>query len=230
MNYEIKGGNLPVVEIKLAQGEKVISENGAMSWMTPNMKLETSTGAGGNGGIGKLIGRAFTGESLFMNTFTAEGSDGMVAFASSFAGEIKAINIEPGKEYVCQKRAFLASSDGVSLSTFFHKVGAGLLGGEGFILQKLTGQGVAFLEIDGSIVEYELGAGEKMIVDQGYLAYMDSTCTVDIVIQKGLKNMLLSGDGMTNTVITGPGKIGLQTMPAQQVASSLIPYLPTKSS
>ena len=229
MKYEIKGGSLPVVEVHLEAGEQVISENGAMSWMSGNMKLETTSNAGGNGGLGKLLGRALSGESLFQNVFTAQDGPGMVAFTSSFPGTILAVEITPGNDVICQKSAFLASTTGVQLSTHLQKAGAGFLGGEGFILQKLSGNGIAFLEIDGSTVDYELAAGEKMIVDQGFLAMMSATCNVDIVVQKGIKNLLLSGDGMTNTVITGPGKITLQTMPIQQVAGSIIPFIPSKN-
>ena len=229
MKYDIKGGNLPVLEIILDAGEKMISENGAMSWMSPNISLNTTSSAGGNGGLGKMIGRAFSGESLFQNVFTCQSGQGIIAFASSFPGAIVPVEIGPGKEVVCQKKAFLASTEGVTLSTFFHRVGAGLLGGEGFIMQKLSGTGLAFIEIDGSIVEYELAAGQQMIVDQGYLATMDATCTVDVVVQKGVKNLLFSGDGMTNTVVTGPGKIRLQTMPVAQVAGCIAPFIPSKS-
>ena len=209
----------------------MISENGGMSWMSPNMHMETSTNAtGAANGLGKLIGRALTGEGIFQNIFTAQGGPGMVAFSSSFPGTIMAVPITPGNDIVCQKSAFLASTDGVQLSTFFQKnLGAGLLGGEGFIMQRVSGNGMAFLEIDGSIIEYELVQGQQMIIDQGYLATMSATCSVDVVIQKGVKNLLFSGDGLTNTIVTGPGKIGLQTMPASQVAGAIQPFINVKS-
>lgn len=225
MNYEIKGAPLPVVELQMEPGEQVMCESGAMSWMTPNMKMETV-----GGGAKKMIGRAFSGESLFLNKYTAEGGAGSIAFASSFPGDIIAVEIKPGQEIVCQKSAYLASTGSVELSVFFQKkIGAGFFGGEGFIMQKLSGTGMAFLEIDGSVVTKELAAGEKLIVDTGYVAMMDATCKIDVsaVGGGGLKNMFLGGEGLFNTVVTGPGRVSLQTMPVPQVANIIKPYIPT---
>jgi len=222
MNYEVKGTPLPVVECTLEAGESMICEGGAMSWMSPNMQMETK-----GGGIGKMIGKAFSGEKMFSNIYTAQGGQGMIAFASSFPGSIRAIEIKPGQDVICQKSAFLAATPGVELSVFFQKkLGAGFFGGEGFIMQRLSGSGIAFVEIDGAVVEKELAAGQEIVVDTGYLALMDATCSMDIVTVKGLKNMFLGGEGMFNTVVKGPGKVALQTMPACQVAGCIIPYLP----
>ncbi|MCM1100004.1 MAG: TIGR00266 family protein [Clostridium sp.] len=223
MNYSIEGEPLPVVICNLDAGETMITESGAMSWMSPNMKMETSAG-----GIGKALGRAFSGESLFLNRYTAEGGPGQIAFASSFPGSIRAFTVEPGMDIVAQKSAFLASTTGVELSIFFQKrFGSGLFGGEGFIMQKLSGNGLVFLEFDGYVKEYELGAGQKMIIDTGYLAAMSSTCAVDIQTVPGIKNMLFGGEGLFNTVITGPGKVYLQSMPVSQLAGAIRPYIPT---
>ena len=225
MRYSIEGEPLPVVICTLDAGETMITESGAMSWMTPNMKMETTSG----GGVGKMIGRAFSGESLFQNRYTAQGGEGMIAFASSFPGSIRAFEIGPGQEIVAQKKAFLASTAGVDLSVFFQrKVGAGLVGGEGFIMQKLSGQGIAFLEFDGFVKEYDLQPGQQMVLDTGYLAAMTATCSMDIQTVPGLKNMFLGGEGIFNTIVTGPGHLWLQTMPVPQLAGSLIPYLPKK--
>ena len=225
MRYSIEGEPLPVVICTLDAGETMITESGAMSWMTPNMKMETTSG----GGVGKMIGRAFSGESLFQNRYTAQGGEGMIAFASSFPGSIRAFEIGPGQEIVAQKKAFLASTSDVDLSVFFQrKVGAGLVGGEGFIMQKLSGQGIAFLEFDGFVKEYDLQPGQQMVLDTGYLAAMTATCSMDIQTVPGLKNMFLGGEGIFNTVVTGPGHLWLQTMPVPQLAGSLIPYLPKK--
>lgn len=222
MQYKIEGEPLPVVICNLESGERMITESGAMSWMSPNMKMETV-----GGGVGKMLGRMFSGESLFLNHYTAMGGPGIIAFASSFPGSIRAFEIAPGKELVCQKSAFLASTSGVELSTFFQKrIGGAFFGGEGFIMQKLSGQGVAFVEFDGHIKEYELGAGQSIIVDTGYLAAMESTCTVDVQTVPGVKNMLFGGEGVFNTVVSGPGKVYLQTMPINQMASTIWPYLP----
>ena len=211
MKYRIEGTPMPVVICELEAGENMITERGSMSWMTPNMKMETTS----NGGVGKVLGRMFSGEALFQNRYTAQGGPGMIAFASSFPGSIRALQITPDKPVIAQKSAFLASETTVDLSVFFQrKMGAGFFGGEGFIMQKLSGYGTAFVEIDGSAVEYELAPGQQMIVDTGYLALMDATCKMDVVAVKGAKNVFFGGEGLFNTVITGPGKIVLQTMPA----------------
>ena len=158
-----------------------------------------------------------------MNHYTAQGGPGQIAFASSFPGSIRAIDVGE-KPMIVQKRAFLASEPTVELSVFFQKkLGAGLFGGEGFIMQKLTGKGIAFIEIDGNAVEYDLEAGQQMIVDTGYLAAMDATCSIDIQTVPGVKNMLLGGEGLFNTVVKGPGKIILQTMPINQLQSVIVP-------
>ena len=222
MQYEIKGGSFPVVICQLAAGEKMITESGSMSWMTPNMKMETK-----GGGMGKMFSKALAGESLFQNTYTAEGGPGMITFASSFPGRVIPITVTPGKEWVLQKSAFLASESGVQLDIFFNrKFGAGLFGGEGFIMQKLSGNGIAFAEIGGDLVEYELAAGQQMIVDTGYVAMMDATVKMDVQAVKGVKNALMGGEGFFNTVVTGPGRVLLQTMPMSNFASLLAQLLP----
>lgn len=223
--YDILGENLPVVVCELAAGESMITESGSMSWMSPNMKMETVSG----GGVKKIFGRLVSGDSMFQNRFTAEGMDGMVAFASSFPGEIKALDIRPGKSMIVQKSAFLASEEGVELSMYFQKkLGKGMFGGEGFIMQKLSGNGTAFIEIDGSAMEYDLDVGEKLLVSTGYLAAMEESCTMDVEAVKGAKNMLLGGEGVFNTVVRGPGKVILQTMPISKVAELLVPFFPDK--
>lgn len=225
MKYEIVGGNLPVVICNIPAGESVITERGSMSWMSPNMKMETTS----NGGVGKALGRMFAGEALFQNRYTAVGGEGLIAFASSFPGTIKAFEISPSRPIIAQKSAFLAAEEGVNLSVAFQKkIGAGLFGGEGFIMQRLSGNGTAFIEIDGHAVEYNLRAGQSIIVDTGYLAAMDETCSMEIVSVKGAKNMLFGGEGLFNTVIKGPGRIILQTMPICKTAGSIAPYIITK--
>lgn len=225
MRYKIEGTPLPVVICELNAGEQMITERGSMSWMSPNMKMETTS----NGGIGKVFGRMFSGEAMFQNRYTAMGGPGMIAFASSFPGTILAVEITPDRPLIVQKSAFLASTTDVELSVFFQKkLSAGFFGGEGFIMQKLTGHGVAFLEIDGYTVEYDLAPGERLIVDTGYLATMDASCSMDIQSVPGVKNMLFGGEGIFNTVIIGPGKIRLQTMPINSVASSIAPFVVSK--
>ncbi|MBE5907153.1 MAG: TIGR00266 family protein [Lachnospiraceae bacterium] len=222
MQYNIEGSPMPVAICKLEPGETMITESGAMSWMTPNMKMETTSG----GGLGKMLGRALSHESIFLNRYTAQGGVGEIAFASSFPGDIKAFEIGAGQEMIVQKSAFLASTDGVELSTFFQKkLGSGFFGGEGFIMQRLSGRGIAFVEFDGHIKEYELASGQQMVVDTGYLAAMTSSCQMDIQTVPGIKNMLFGGEGIFNTVITGPGKIWLQSMPVVQLAGTIRPFV-----
>ena len=225
MKYNIQGEPMPVVICHLEAGESMITERGSMVWMSANMRMETKAG-----GLGKALGRMFGGESLFQNTYTAEGGPGMIAFASSFPGTIRAVEITPNMPVIAQKSAFLAATPGVELSIHFQKkVGAGFFGGEGFIMQKLSGHGMAFLEIDGSTVEYDLERGQSMIVDTGYLAAMDDTCTMEIVSVPGVKNKLFGGEGLFNTVVHGPGHIILQSMPISAVASCLSPFFPSGS-
>ena len=226
MNYTIEGEPMPVVICNLENGETMITEKGAMSWMSPNMQMETTS----NGGVGKMFGRAFSGESMFQNRYTARNGNGLIAFASSFPGSIRAFIIAPGQELVALNSAFLASTAGVELSVFFQKrVASGFFGGEGFIIQRLSGNGVVFLEFDGYIKEYELAPGQQIIVDTGYLAAMTASCTVDIQTVPGVKNILFGGEGLFNTVITGPGRIWLQSMPVAQLAGAIRPYIPTSN-
>ena len=224
MRYEIQGDSLPVVICEVENGETLITERGSMSWMSPNMRMETSTG----GGLGRALGRMFAGDSLFMNRYTAQGGRGMIAFASSFPGSIRAFEIGPGKELILQKRGFLAAESTVDLSVHFQKkLSAGFFGGEGFIMQRLSGRGIAFAEFDGHVVEYDLMPGQSIIVDTGYLAAMEGTCSMEIQTVPGVKNMFLGGEGLFNTVITGPGRIWLQSMPVYAVANAIRPYIPT---
>ena len=216
MRYEIKGEPLPVLLCYLEAGEQITCEQGAMSWMTPNMKMSTKTG-----GFGKALGKMFSGESIFQNTYTSEGGQGMIAFASSFPGSIMAVDVSQG-DFIVQKSGYLASTQGVDLSVAFQKkLGAGFFGGEGFIMQRLSGQGTAFIEIDGYVVEYNLQAGQQLIIDTGYLAAMSGTCTMDVQMNKGVGNALFGGEGLFNTVVTGPGKVFLQTIPKNKLAETL---------
>ena len=222
--YEILGGNLPVVVCELSAGESMITESGSMSWMSPNMKMETISG----GGMKKMFGRLMSGDSMFQNRYTAEGADGTIAFASSFPGCIRAFQIGAAQEIVAQKSAFLASTAGVELSIFFQKrLGSGLFGGEGFIMQRLSGNGLVFLEFDGYIKEYELAAGQQLVIDTGYLAAMTSSCQIDIQTVPGFKNAVFGGEGLFNTVVTGPGRIWLQSMPVSQLAGAIRPFMPS---
>lgn len=221
MKYEIIGGNLPAVICSLTKGEKIICEGGGMSWMDDAFTMETE-----GGGFKKLFGKALSGEALFNNTYTAN-KDAEIAFASSFPGEILAIQIEPGRSVIAQKKSFLACEGGVEMSVHFQKkLAGGFFGGEGFILEKFSGSGLVFLEVDGSTREYNLAPGERKILDTGHLVMMDETCSLDVESVKGVKNKLLGGEGLFNTVITGPGRIVIQTMPISKTAMLIYDIIP----
>lgn len=226
MKYEIKGDPFPVVIFDMEAGEKVNCEGGAMVWMTSNMEMETQ-----GGGLGKVFGRLVSGENLFQNTYTCNGGKGMIAFGSNFMGSIKVVEVTPDKPVVAQKSAFVAATTGVEMSIFFQKkLGAGFFGGEGFIMEKFTGNGLVFLEIDGYEQAYDLASGEEMIVSTGNLAVCDASVSIDIKSVKGVKNALFGGEGLFNTVVRGPGRIILQTQTIPTVASALSAYIATSSS
>ena len=227
IRYEIEGGSLPVVICYPNAGQTLCTQSGAMSWMSPNMEMVTNSG----GGIRKALGRLFSGDSIFMNEYTPQGGNGMIAFAASFPGSIIPFQVTPGNGIIVQKSGFLAMEKGLDLSVYFQKkLGAGFLGGEGFIMQKVTGNGLVFIEIDGYCKEYTLGAGESIIVDTGYLAAMSETCSMDIQSVRGIKNVFFGGEGLFHTRITGPGKVYIQSMPIINMADRLAPYMPKPSS
>lgn len=224
MKYSIEGGSLPAVVIQLDPGETIISEVGGRTWCRGSVVTETKA----EGGIGKSLGRMFSGESLFMSRYTAQGSAEIV-FASSFPGRIVARTLNQGESIICQKSSFLCATAGVELAVHLQKkVGAGFVGGEGFIMQRITGPGTVFLELDGYCPEYDLAPGEQLVCDTGVVALIDATCQIDVQMVKGAKNMLLGGEGLFDTVITGPGKVYLQTMSISRLAQQLRPFLPSK--
>ena len=227
INYKIEGGSLPVVICYPEAGQTLCTERGSMSWMSPNMEMKTN----GGGGLKKALGRMFSGESIFMNEYSPRGGSGMIAFASSFPGSIIPLEITPGNGIIVQKRGFLAMEKGLDLSIYFQKrIGAGFFGGEGFIMQKITGNGIVFLEIDGYCKEYELRAGESIILDTGYLAAMSESCTMDIQSVQGIKNVFFGGEGLFHTRVTGPGKVYVQSMPVAHTAAVLSGFLDGRSS
>ena len=223
MEYEIKGGSFPVVECKLKNGESMITQSGSMCWMDSTIEMKTST----NGGIGKVFGRLFTKEHIFQNIYTSTKDDSKIAFGTCVPGAIMAVPITAGKSIVCQKSSFLASYGNIELSTFFNKkIGVGLFGGEGFLMQKITGEGMVFIEIDGSSMEFELAEGEQLVLSTGYLVSMSETCSIDIKMVKGIKNIFLGGEGIFNTIVTGPGKVVVHTMPLARLGESIAPFIP----
>lgn len=226
MEYQVKGTPFPALICKLNAGESIDCQRGAMSWMTPNMQMQTSAG----GGLGKLLSRAVSGESIFKNKYTAQGGPGEIAFASTVPGNILPIEINASKQIVAQKSSYLASTPGVEMEIFFQKkIGAGLFGGEGFIMQRFCGEGTVFVELDGSVIEYTLDAGESMLLDTGYLAMMDASCSIDIQSTGGVGNALFGGEGIFNTKVTGPGRIWIQTLPLNALAGAIQPYIVTSN-
>lgn len=224
MQYEIVGAPFPAVVCSLQRGEQMKTEKGSMVWMDPCMTMETT-----GGGVKKMFSKAFSGESMFQNIYTAQ-SDGRIAFGSSFPGQILAIEIKPGQEFIAQKMAFLASEIGVDISVHFNqKLGKGFFGGEGFIMQRLSGQGMAFIECDGSLVRYELASGQSMVVDTGNVLGFTGGVNMEIQRIQGAKNVMFGGEGLFNTVLTGPGTIFLQTMPLATVADVIAAHMPVQN-
>ena len=225
MEYEIKAGAFPMVVCRLQKGETMKNETGAMAYMTSDMKMETNTG----GGLLKGLGRALSGDTIFLNFFTAQSDNQEIGFSSCTPGKIIPIRLNGSNSIIGQKNAFLAAEEGVNLDIHFrNKLGAGIFGGEGFILQKFTGNGIVFLEIDGEVIEYDLQPGEKLLADPGHIAAMDESVDFDIERVKGAKNMLF-GEGLFFARLQGPGKVWIQTMPISRLAEAIIPYIPTSS-
>ena len=225
MKYEIKGRDLPYVEITLNKGERIVTESGYMCWMDEGIKMDTST----NGGFAKGLGRLFTGNKFFQNNYIAEQENVKISFASSLPGAIVAVPISKGQSLIVQKKAFLAAHGNIDVSVFFNKkIGSGLFGGEGFILQKISGEGTVFIEIDGTYAQYDLIEGQKLIISSQHLVSMDETCQMDIQTVKGLKNIVFGGEGLFNTVVTGPGKVLVQSMPISKLAKAIDPYITSK--
>ncbi|MFH1685082.1 MAG: TIGR00266 family protein [Candidatus Micrarchaeota archaeon] len=226
MKYKIEGTVMQVLTVQLNEGEEVYSESGAMSWMTGNVDMHSSI----HGGIGGGLGRMFSGESLFTVRFSVIGKDpGSVTFSPSFPGKILPIKITPEKPIICQKDSFLAAQTEVAVKTVFKKkLTVGFFGGEGFSLQKLTGSGMAFVEIDGEVSEIDLKEGEILKVDTGSLAMFEPTVDYDVTMVKGVRNIMFGGEGMFLAVMKGPGKVWLQTMPATNLAQRLLSFMQKK--
>ena len=221
MQYNVEGGNLPVLKVILEAGEQSQCEAGAMSWMDEGIEMQTTAG-----GLGKMLGRMFTNESAFMNTYIANQS-GEIAFSAKFPGSIRAVEITPGNGLVIQKGSYLASAGDLTNEVYLQKrLSTGFFGGEGFLMRRFTGTGIVFLEIDGSAHEYELPAGACKIIDTGYLAAMTESCSMEIRSVKGIKNMLFGGEGFFNTAVKGPGRIIIQSMPISSTAMELYKFLP----
>jgi uncharacterized protein (TIGR00266 family) len=223
LEFEIVGTTLQAVVIALPDGKQVFSERGGMSWMSANIQMETNA----EGGLGGIFKRFVSGESIFMATFTAQGGDGIIGFSAEFPGRVIPLDLDNGQQIVCQKDAFMCAERTVELDIHFQKkLGAGFFGGEGFIMQRLTGPGLAFMELDGEIMEYTLDDGEVLKVDTGHVAMYEPTVEFDVELVKGFKNLLFGGEGLFLATLRGPGRIWLQTMPAINLAKKLAQYMP----
>lgn len=226
LNFNVFGANLPAVSIKLNAGESIYTQSGGMVWMDNGITMTTNM----QGGLMKGLGRMFSGDSLFMATYTSSMPNQEIAIASTFPGSIASIELK-GNSIIAQKSAFLCAQQSITLSAFVTRsIGAGLFGGEGFILQKMTGYGRLFLEIDGSLVERTLAPGQKLKVDTGNVAAFEESVNYQSEMVKGFKNILFGGEGLFLTTLTGPGKVWLQTMTMPTFAKQLIPFLPKPSS
>ena len=225
MQYKKSGTLMETVDIHLKQGESIYSESGGMAWMRGAFEMDTST----RGGLGAGLGRMLAGESLFLTTYTCKSPDGLITFTPEAPGKVLALPLEAGQSLICQKDAFMCAETSLKMEMHFRKkLGAGLFGGEGFILQKITGPGTAFLEIPGEVRKIELAAGERIQVDPGHIALFEPSVEYDISAVKGLKNVLFSGEGLFLATLTGPGTIWLQSLPLSNLAMKLARYMPTK--
>ena len=225
MRYEIFGENLPAVTLYLDKNESVYTQSSGMTWMSADIKMETNM----KGGLLKGIGRMLSGDSLFMVTYSGTGSGQSITFSSSFPGNIVTLDASKGP-YICQKSAFLCAESSVTLGTYvLPGLKAGLFGGDGFILQEVSGKGTMFLEIDGSVKEIDLAAGEKLKIQTGNVAAYEKRVKYSVEMVKGFSNILFGGEGLFLTTIEGPGKVWLQTMTLPTFASKIIPFVPTKS-
>jgi uncharacterized protein (TIGR00266 family) len=225
MEYQIKGNTLQMLEVQLGAGEAVYTESGGMAWMSDGVEMSTDT----KGGLMSGLGRALAGESLFMTTYTCKAPKGFVVFTPEAPGKVVDVQLGAGEMLICQKDAFMAAQNSVSLEMFFRKrLGTGLFGGEGFILQKATGPGVVFLEVPGEVVQYTLQAGQRLKVDPGHIAMFDPSVDYDISMVKGVKNVLFGGEGLFLATLSGPGRVWLQTMPISNLAQKIAKYIPSK--
>jgi len=223
MRYKIANQPFTVLTLQMDQGESIKCQSGAMAWMSRGIRMETKMG-----GLGGMFKKAIVGESLALNHYHADQA-GELTLAKHCPGDILAFNIDE-TPIIAQKTSFLASTEDVNMDIYLQKkLSAGFFGGEGFLMQKYTGSGLVWLEIDGSVQERELRSGEQLVIDSGYVAAMEASCSMEIETVKGVKNVVFGGEGLFNTVVTGPGKIWLQTMPVNALAMALYEFMPHSS-
>lgn len=226
MEHKIIGTTMPVLEIDLQQGESIISEAGELSWMNSSIELNTHTQMAGGGGMFGALKRAAGGGTLFMTEYRAANGQGLLAFATKVPGHILQVDVEPGREYMVHRHGFLCATPGVELGIGFQQsLGAGVFGGEGFRLQKVTGSCTAWIELSGEVITYDLKPGETLRVHPGHVGMFESTVNFEITRIKGMKNMFFGGDGIFLAALTGSGRIWLQSMPLANLAHALLHYM-----
>lgn len=227
MRSEISGTTLPLLSLTLEAGETVLAETDRLSWMTSNVAMRTTAATGGSSGLFGALGRAISGGGLFMTEFTAEGGEALVAFAATMPGNIVETHVAPGQGFLVHRHGFLAGAAGLSLAVGVQQsLGAGVFGGDGFILQHLTGEGAAFIELGGEIVSYTLQQGQDLLVHPGHVGMFEESVSFEITTVRGVKNMLFGGDGLFLARLAGPGKVWLQTLTPSKLAHALSPYMP----
>ncbi|MGU3494481.1 TIGR00266 family protein [Xanthobacteraceae bacterium A53D] len=228
MRHQITGTTLPVLQVTLSAGETMLAETDRLSWMTNNIALQTTTAAGGGGGgFFGAIGRAISGGGLFMTEFTAQGGEGLVAFAATVPGTITEVEVSPGRGYLAHRHGFLAGAQSIELSIGFQQsLGAGVFGGNGFVLERIAGSGTAFVELGGELISYDLQPGQQLLVHPGHVGMFEESVGFEITMMRGVRNMLFGGDGLFLAQLTGPGKVWLQTLTPAKLAHAIEPYLP----
>ncbi len=230
VKHRIVGTVMPALEIELQPGQSVVSHSGELSWMTSSISMSTTTKGAGGSGVFRAIKRVASGGGLFLSKYTAEQAPGVVAFATKMPGEIRPVAIGAGREYLVHRQGFLAAEEGVNLDIGFQeRFGAGVFGGTGFILQHLSGEGTAWIELSGELVEYHLQPGENLRVHPGHVGLYDASISMQIVKIPGVRNMLFGAETIFLASLTGPGMVWLQTLPLANLAHSIEPYLPQKS-
>ena len=231
MKSKITGTTLPVLEIGLEAGDKIVAEPGEFSWMTNNVQLNTTAMTAGAKGIWGVLGRAVSGGGLFMTEYTAQGGNGLIAFAAKVPGSIMQVDVTPGRGYMIHRHGFLCATEGIELTMGFQRsLGAGIFGGDGFLLQKVSGQGIAWIELSGELVVRDLQPGENLRVHPGHVGAFQASVSFQITTVPGIKNMIFGGDGIFLASLTGPGRIWLQTLPIAKLAHAIERYLPREAS
>jgi uncharacterized protein (TIGR00266 family) len=228
VEHRIIGTTMPVLELLLQPGEQVFAESGELAWISWAIQLQTGTSVGGQqGGFMATLGRAFAGATIFMTEYTAAGGMGMVSFCAKLPGQIMPVDIEPGRGYLVHRHGFMCATRGVQLGVGLQqRLGAGIFGGTGFRMQRLTGQGRAFVEIHGEAVQYELQAGNTLRIHPGHVAMFEEGMDFNVTTMPGIRNALFGGDGLFLATLTGPGRIWLQSMSLPHLAHAIAHYMP----